>query len=521
MGKNKKNIRDFQKIAQNNTPKKEKIETKNSSDSYKNITESENSSQKKEISENKEKTVLKTREIKNVGKIFYRFDMKLKTALYIGKGMSDPAGVEEFYKNGAGEFVIPGTSIAGVFLSRASDLGIYKKSENQSNKNDIFASRVVFRSTVLNNAVLKIRDRVRIDSSKKVAQDGSKFSYWEIEPDNETDNNGFSFNFIVEIDGLSFMEDKQTKKSENFDKMMEKEACGDDLDELQSEKEKNKAFSKRDILTIQEADEIIQKVASSFMKDGVAFGGHTSSGNGWCELKNIYRVDLNQNNFKEYLNCKDISDFVYNKSASVLDEIKKIDVKSVYDLYTLKVAIGSGDDDYGVNSLLIGGGNSHVSLNTSGSDICFVNTGKRVYIPGSSIKGVFSAFMEKYGVKNWDSFLGHDKEDGSPYDEGGWFLVEDLFPKIHTNIVNGNLKVIERHAEDEFTRAIFEGSKFNEEALFNTTFEGIIRVTKRKVDKERNEIDSLIEALKEGMKYSLISLGSGGMFPKFSIEKRG
>ena len=191
----------------------------------------------------------------------------------------------------------------------------------------------------------------------------------------------------------------------------------------------------------------------------------------------------------------------------------------IFKRYKLKVKIAKEKDGYGMDSLLIKGGEGMFSLVNNPVDSIFVNNGKELFIPGSAIKGGFSFFMEKYGKKEWINFLGLNNNE-LPQDKKkrSGMLIKDIYLKdISSDNLKKKLLPIERHAEDEFTRAILGSSKFNEERLFNTEFVGEIYIDYNEYNK--NEINEIIEFLKEGMKYRLIPLGAGSNYTEFELAE--
>ncbi|MCK4358505.1 MAG: hypothetical protein KAW92_07145 [Candidatus Cloacimonetes bacterium] len=387
----------------------------------------------------------------------YKFEMKLKTALHIGIGEESPIGAAKIYQNGAGEYCIPGTTIAGIFFDTLANILPDKIIKNkklwlkctQNEKDNFYGSPLIFRTSILgskNDLIIQIRDRVKINNETKTAEYGAKFSYWEIEPENVT------FDIDIYIDRLSIrhISNPEHKILENW----------------------------------------IEAVAYSWQKEGILIGAFSSSGNGWAKLINIKKENKEINNLNKPEHYKDI-----------------------FKHYTLEIKIGDEKDSYGTNALLIKGGDSHESIiDNRVIDGVFINTGKRVFIPGSSVKGAFSFFMEKYGEPDWAKLLGKDEKD-NPIEYAGDFFVQDLFPIDYND---NHIIQIERHAEDEFTRAVFGTSKFNEERLFHTKFKGKVLI--RKNDRFKpDEIEEMIKFLKQGMKHHLIPLGANSCFPEFDI----
>ncbi|HNZ26288.1 MAG TPA: RAMP superfamily CRISPR-associated protein [Spirochaetota bacterium] len=420
----------------------------------------------------------------NTYKIIYKLKLNLKTALHIGVGEISPTGAGNIFKNGLGEFVIPGTSIAGLFFDTLENIygetiktdKLYRKltlrNIDDSKKNDFEASFLIFRSAILqpneDGIVKKVRDRVKINSKVKSAEDGAKFSNWEITPDNLN-----PIELEIELDNIS-----------------------------KSYKEKLSLTNKE----VEKIDKWVYDVSGSWEKEGITFGGFCSNGNGWAELIDAQCCKITT--FEQYKNYLDDKlDFV---------KMETTEAAKLYDTYKVEIVIDDEPEQYGTNSLLIKGGDSHTSIVGNLADGIFINTGSKIFIPGSSLKGALNFFMKKYFreiYNEWEDFTGQNKENA------GNLLIEDLYPD--NNFKRENLILIEMHSECEFTRAVI--NKFNEERAFYTTFSGKIRIRKNlKLYKEApqkiKDID-FISYIKQGCENGLISLGSGGCYPKIVIKK--
>lgn len=404
----------------------------------------------------------------NTLKIFYKAGIELKTALHIGTAQESPVGAFEIIKNGAGEFIIPGTSIAGVFFDTLRDMydddlhsQITEYEDNKGKKSK--GSDIVFRSVNLGtNPLNMIRNRVKIDHETKTAENKALFSYWEIEPE------GISFDLEIEIDNLSIYD-----RSKEMTKLAE----------------------------------WVEAVLTSWKNEGVFFGGHNTSGNGYCVLHKLNKKEITKDNYKAHLDNPDA--ISYNPIS--------LNYKVNRRFKTWKITVDMTDEDggYGTNALLIKGGASHHSLAGNPSDGVFVNTGKRLYIPGSSLKGTFSMFLEKYGKSVWlNKFFGQNDSKNQ-----GYIYFPDLIFSEDVNDNKNHLVNIERHAEDEFTRAVFGSGKFNEERLFYAKQTGKIRVPLKFYQKFKTELDELISFMQKGCAKRLISLGANGCYPKITIEE--
>ncbi|MDN5354404.1 MAG: hypothetical protein PWQ09_1160 [Candidatus Cloacimonadota bacterium] len=482
-------------------------------------------------------------------KILYKAGLNLQTALHVGCAQKSPVGSFEMMQNGAGEYIIPGTSIAGVFFDTLRDLlklegkkeeisflfarcisdnntiylvpkkdkklltslypqpteekielkakaeeflvvleNLYHNDEgkvHEKYKNIFrnikkyrknFGSPLVFRSINLSESIenindkIKIRNRTKINRKTKTAEEGELFSYWEIEPE------GVSLDIHIEIDNLSV---------------------------------KNKD---KDIETLQNW---VKMVFASWQKEGVFFGAHNTSGNGYCKLQQAEEWIIDSEElFEKYIKSKN----PYAETFRMVEFTKPSEwsnPKPRFKTWEITVDMNDEDEGYGTNALLIKGGVTHSSLAGNPSDGVFINTGERLFIPGSSLKGTFSMFLEKYGKSEWlKDFFG---QEGSK--NQGYIYFPDLIFSTDMNDKKKHLINIERHAEDEFTRAVFGSGKFNEERLFYAKAEGKIRVPKKIYDNNKTTIDEMFKFLVQGCEHRLISLGANGCYPKITIKE--
>ena len=58
----------------------------------------------------------------HISRVLYKSELNLETALHIGCSEESPAGAVDIIRNGSGEFIMPGTSIAGVFFDTLQTL---------------------------------------------------------------------------------------------------------------------------------------------------------------------------------------------------------------------------------------------------------------------------------------------------------------------------------------------------------------------------------------------------------------
>lgn len=412
-------------------------------------------------------------------KHFWLLSLSFKSSLHIGKGSSDTfMGATQIVKNGAGNYVIPGTSIAGVFISTLMNCVVPDDPENKlwkeltgANKQgneDPEASHLVFRSVEIQPETLEIKDRVSINRKTKTAKEGAKFSAWEVLPED--------LQVLIEFDNMS--------KQSSLDK--------DDCELIQS---------------------WVNAVLFSWHKEGFFLGGNTGTGNGHVQLKQVQQCSLDSTNLPAYLDASyhDLPqvDMGWSKYEPSIPSIGCRDAFTRK--YRLKLSVGYQ------NPLLIKGGISYLSHENPETDASFIHRKGIPYIPGSSIRGAISSFMDKYSQTAWKSLLGQPKDNKDAPEEGGSIIFSDL--KLQDADANAwCLKQIERHAEDQFSRAIFGSGKFDEERLFNAEFKGEIIVL-RDMPITVEELDKLFDFLNSGFQHDMISLGTGACYPKITLEE--
>ncbi len=419
-------------------------------------------------------------------KIVYNLEFLIETALHIGSGILSPeTGAGIIAQNGAGEYYIPGTSFAGLFFERLWHLNneneddvyntlmgkVEMENSNENKKYYNTGSPIVFRSSIIEKPELMIRDRVKINRKLRTAEYESKFSVWQINP--HIHKEPLIIKAICEIDLSSFI-----------------------IDDMRQASNINKKIDYNIVITT------VEKVFNSWNKEGLFIGGYSSSGMGWATLKSATK----------------------NSESVLRDDIKK-DLPSVFKTWDVILEVKNESDGYGTNGLLIRGGDEQLSFrynegktNINQSpiseinpqiDAVFMHDGKQLFIPGSSLKGAISFYLDKYGKTEWlKNLLGQEKSD-----VGGKVFFKDLYP---TNYKSKHLLTIERHAEDEFTRAILGTSKFDEECLFNTTFEGQIRCYAN----DEKEVGNMIAFIKDLCDNRMISIGAGSCYPKITIKEK-
>ena len=110
---------------------------------------------------------------------------------------------------------------------------------------------------------------------------------------------------------------------------------------------------------------------------------------------------------------------------------------------------------------------------------------------------------------------------GFDNDANDFRIFEKAFGERYTIVAvnlffHGKSDTPTHHAEDEFTRAILGTSKFDEECLFNTTFEGQIRCYAN----DEKEVGNMIAFIKDLCDNRMISIGAGSCYPKITIKEK-
>ena len=403
----------------------------------------------------------------------YSFTLKPATPLHIGSGDFDLFfGAGGIFENGLGKVAIPGSSLAGIFIATLRDVvkdiendDLFKRITGDDAKTEKTASLLWFRSWYSDNVVKNLRDRLRIEPATRAAADGAKFAQWEIAP------HELSIDILIGVENRNLNDD--------------------DLEKI---------------------GKWVDAVAWSWKEEGVAVGAFSAAGLGWCTLTEAKKFKITKENHEVYCKTR-LTELPKSKEAKwddVLPKVRPTDQKQRYLVYELEVKISN---ECGIDALLIKGGQHAFSLKKNEVDLTFIHDGRRLFIPGSSVKGAFKAFVRRYN-KNLLDFFGI-QEKGKEC--GGFFLIEDLILEGNPSDKAGCLKYlepVERHAEDELTRAVYGGGKFNEERLFHGTFKGKVRIPVR----NNNKWDQVRGLLEQGIANKLISLGAGSSYPAFTLK---
>lgn len=410
----------------------------------------------------------------NTLRTFWHIKLKFLSPIHVGAGSLDGfLGASEPVKNGAGEYMIPGTSLAGLFFSRLRCLvngiendPIFKKLTKDQ---DSGASHLIFRSITLDSSKSYLRDRVRINPETKTAEDKGKFSQWELRPD--------SSDTILEFDNCS-----KTERLESA--------------------------------AITQIKAWVELVLRSWHQEGFFIGAHSAVGNGKTRLISARKCDLTKANYKLYLDSPITELHNIESEAMGWEELEKLDVPisqtAFCKRYKIKLSTGLQDP------LLIKGNLYYPSKENPDTDAPFINRDGEVFIPGSSIRGAVSAFMHKYGISEWGELAGQYEDKDRKQATASSIIFTDL---SLTNAKAARQVQIERHEEDQLSRAIYQGSKFDEERIFNAEFEGEIYIQRAYHSLEDEGLDKIFNFIKDGMKYRLIGLGAGSAHPQMSIEE--
>ncbi|MDD3578504.1 MAG: RAMP superfamily CRISPR-associated protein, partial [Candidatus Cloacimonetes bacterium] len=309
-------------------------------------------------------------------RLFWAVELQFLSPIHIGKGSSDAyMGATEVVQNGAGEYVIPGTSLAGLFLSRMMLSAKLDKDDKLlksllPDDQNAEASPIVFRTAVLKPKGDYLRDRVRINRETKTADDKAKFSQWEVLPKNTT--------VLIELDNVS-------KGSSCF-----------------SEKE------------VDRLKRWISQVLASWHKEGFFIGAHSSVGNGFTKVVSVKMSSLNKDNYQAYLSTASTDTQIVEKMQGTELDLATIEFNPSFKRrYKITVKTGLHDP------LLIKGNVFYPSRKNPETDAAFINRDGRPYIPGSSIRGAISSFMEKYQVPDWEELTGDTGK-------AGWIMFTDL-----------------------------------------------------------------------------------------------
>ena len=139
-----------------------------------------------------------------IGKTIVRGKLTLLSPLLLGSGNDDLADIEVM-RDSNGKPFIPGTSLAGVLKHYFEDnfrnkicedsgcfWGIHRKKEEKEKEGESYQSAFICHDLFSENAKTRVRDGVRIDPKKQIAEDKGKYDFEVIEE-------GASFDLLWEL----------------------------------------------------------------------------------------------------------------------------------------------------------------------------------------------------------------------------------------------------------------------------------------------------------------------------------
>ena len=402
--------------------------------------------------------------------MFWAIELQFQSPVHVGAGSSDAyMGAANIVKNGAGEYVIPGSSLAGLFFAGmrcsakrgADDKSLFNKIMSEESQNAQDASHLMFRTISLKPRMTLLRDRVRINPETKTADDKAKFAQWEILPKNAI--------MLFELDNAS---------------------------------KKDNALTEAEISRVVTW---VNQVLASWYHEGFFIGAYSAVGNGLVKVISAKTCTLTKGNYEKYLKSSydEISGLDMGWELIPLDTID--DFNPAYSKrYKITVKTGLHDP------LLIKGNSFYPSQINPDTDAPFIHRDGAIFIPGSSIRGAIGAFMNKYGISDWAKLTG--QASSNPTISSIKFT--DLLSQVSLNPIQ-----IERHAEDQLSRAIYVGGKFDEERIFDAIFQGEILVSRAYQNLNNETLQKVFDFLASGMKFRQISLGAGAAHPEMSIEE--
>lgn len=405
--------------------------------------------------------------------LIYSGQIKLKSAMHIGTG-EDTLGIIHCLLDENQLPFIPGTSLAGVFLSDLTTIVSLpeelkkhltgKDIINNDSQNDkaMETSILIFQSSHLDQNknpqdCLQIRHRIRLDPRTKTVYPGGKFAFYEVPPDTV-----FPFTMIMDLHRLRVNGSNPNKSNKT--------------------KNKNEETVETQVSQIIDA---IEKTLSLWMQGFSSLGGHTGSGNGHFELEQCIKISITPENYIDYISDP-LKSFIKQRNNIDPNINPNFNGNTKYTKYTITIELKSDEVDskcYGFNPLLIRQGETMDFA--SKSDMPFVKTkkeGKRnglYYIPGSTVKGVLRSLLSRIDYKDpklvnpIESLFGSDpitptQKDKKSFQAGRWKIKDLYFVEEMTN----EQTIVHRHSEDEFARSTFGSSKFDEAPLFYGSFKG-------------------------------------------------
>ncbi len=404
--------------------------------------------------------------------LFFRADLVLDSGLHIGTGDYDESrGQAACYRDARKNLVIPGTSLAGVFVDalQRSNLRDLEKDKNPPDKkerllprisgkgqkqDDFEASRLIFhcarpQSPEQANRATGRRDGIKIDRQTRTAAHGAKFAYEAAEP-------GLRFPFYLEVEFQPRDEPEWRKR-----------------------------------LTA-----VVLAVLRHWEKPEapVFLGASSARGAGWFHLENPKAALIaNPEDFRSFLDSPAIKtwvdDFIKEK-PDCLNEVATWagDAGLTFQktaAWKVRVRVIEDHDGYGAWPLLVrtppGKG-----LVTE-EDLTFVRTRcwqapgpdghqnpeETLYIPGSTLRGAARSLLERLAQGGvWSDKITQDAINKLFGDEDCNFGSRLHFREAYLEGDAPQEALVHHVALDEFTRGALEGAKFDETPLFAGTFSG-------------------------------------------------
>ncbi|MEL7638064.1 MAG: RAMP superfamily CRISPR-associated protein [Solidesulfovibrio sp.] len=403
----------------------------------------------------------------------------LDSVLHVGSGEAlEYVGASCCFRDGAGRLVIPGSSLAGVFISRILELtqdeNLLKKmtAKHKASTKEASLHSSVFRFATarlvaeesLPPSISQVRDMIRIDITTRTAKEGGKFAKEIVWP-------GLRFLFRLELD-MSH-------------------------------------------LTGQEAEDLLalswRVLAGEWGALGFV-GGSSARGMGWFHLEGLsLRLVDSVPSLRAWIEGQPLEP-VPN------ERLPRIDNAAMgHKVWDLRLDIRQEPGGYGIWPAIVRTpkGDPH-----SEADVGFTwvyrfsldsdkKWGKRLVqvIPGSSLRGAARSLLARLARSG--------RVDWTTQDVADLFGNQDMasplrFCDAYLDADDRYKMVQERVALDAFTRGVYGSAKFNLEPLFGGTFTGRIALQRGNPPNETGL--KMIQALFDwgGEDFPFLLLGGGG-----------
>lgn len=280
------------------------------------------------------------------GKLVLKGKIVAKKPMIIGSGNNDLADIEVL-KDELGKPFIPATSFVGVLRhcieGESRSVNLTQSDYFWGSKTDKgFQSALCCRDLLgTNEATIKIRDGVAINSKTGIAKDGSKYDYEVVEP-------GASFDMYLEV-----------TVREEFDKELFKKILATIVELLRKEEKE---------ATVKKEKEKIK----------ISFGAKTTSGFGYCELEEpkYYEFD-----FSDFSKKDDVWRWLKQNFPQGTESVDANPFQIRQKTFTIDAAFSIK------NSLIV----RSYSSDPESSDAVHIKSGEKNVLPGTSIKGAIRA----------------------------------------------------------------------------------------------------------------------------------